>query len=65
MRVSADAGRLGPDRGASAATAAPSSRLAVPRGTALLLWAAVIPLVLFLVVPLLVLLGAPRGRAAC
>jgi molybdate transport system permease protein len=55
--VSADAGRLGRGGGAASETAAPATRLFVPRGGALLLWAAVIPLVLFLVVPLLVLLG--------
>jgi molybdate transport system permease protein len=46
-------------RGGEAASepAAPTPRLFGPRGGALLLWAAVVPLVLFLVVPLVVLLG--------
>ncbi len=52
-----DAARLGRRGPATTEPAGSPSWRFAPRGGALLLWAAVVPLVLFLVVPLLVLLG--------
>jgi molybdate transport system permease protein len=55
--VGSGARRLAAGEGAPAQTETPWTRLPGPRGGALLLWPAVLPLMLFLVVPLLVLLG--------